>query len=199
MRRLLKAIKCNQNCLDGSPRWLNNRQGNKGNLSADGPLVTPWTRPRATCSYDRTGCYFIAAAIIISTVILVKNWVHVCVRICPSVCFFAAVFVLVYMCVYSGSSWAQQDSILFSVPCCASRYEGINIWKAEETLCPQLPRPEEWQTCISCTFYHSVLFFPHLSIDFSSKCTLLSLPLLSAELGVKGHKSKWQRSWIQQP
>lgn len=95
MRRLLKAIKCNQNCLDGSPRWLNNRQGNKGNLSADGPLVTPWTRPRATCSYDRTGCYFIAAAIIISAVILVKNWVHVCVRICPSVCFFAAVFVLV--------------------------------------------------------------------------------------------------------
>lgn len=38
-------------------------------------------------------------------------------RVCPGV----------YVCVYSGSSWAQQDSILFSVPCCASRYEGINI------------------------------------------------------------------------
>lgn len=31
------------------------------------------------------------------------------------------------VCVYTGRSRARQDSILFSIPCCVSRYEGINI------------------------------------------------------------------------
>lgn len=110
MRRLLEAIKCNHNPLEGSPRWLSNQPGSKGDLSADGPLLSPWTRPQATCSFHREdakkkppGCSFSSGFPSLSSLWWWWQRGHMCVShiwICPSVSFFFARFVLVCMCVH---------------------------------------------------------------------------------------------------
>lgn len=133
-RRLLEARKRNHNPLDWCPRWLSNQPGSEGELSADGPLRRPWTPPQATCSVQRWD----------SSLSTLWSWlqpgrVYVCSH---RVVFFFAVFVVICIRVYTGRSWTQQDSVLFSVPCGVSRYEGIHIWKAEAALCPQLLWPE---------------------------------------------------------
>lgn len=102
-------------------------------------------------------------SVIINAAAVVTKGVRVCLwHLNLPICLFFLCCVCPGLCVYTGRSWTQQDSILFSVPCCVSRYEGINIWKAEEALCPQLLWPEVCQPCISCTFYQWLTFPPPL-------------------------------------
>lgn len=114
MMRLLWAIKCNHNPLEGgpSPRWLRHQPGSKGDLSADGPpalLLNPTSGDlliqqrrclkTPSCSFSRQQRVFrhyhhCSLAYKRGSMYVSHIW------ICPSVWIFFALFVLVCMCVH---------------------------------------------------------------------------------------------------
>lgn len=180
MRTLLEAIKCNHNPLEGSPRWLSNQPGSKGDLSADGPLLSPWTRPQATCSFHREDAKKKLQAA--PSAVGFHHYHHcgggdkggTCASLTSESAHlfrFPLLGLSWCVCVYIGRSWSQQDSILFSVPYCVSRYERINIWKAEEPCGLRCGRP-----CISCA--PSFFFLPKHRFQLKAYLTVLAFILL---------------------
>lgn len=175
MRRLLEAIKCNHNPLEGSPRWLSNQPGSKGDLSADGPLLSPWTWPQATCSLHREDAKKLQAA---PSAVGFHHYHHCGGGSKGGTCtsftsesthlfsFSLLCLVLVCMCVHWQILVPAGLHLVFSPILRVALWEDKYL-KSRGTLCPQLLWPEVWKALhqlylfffSSFFFYHSVCLF----------------------------------------